>query len=443
MTRATNTRAAEEWRTAAVDEIKAPTDGSIAIGPFGSRMKAETYVAAGVPVVRGMNIGDTRALCGDFVYIPPSLAETMRSSLLQAGDLFFPHRGAIGEVGIVDDGTPTPCMLSTSLMKLSPDPLKADARFLFYFFRSARGRYELLRNSSQVGTPGIATPLTSLRQITVLLPPLCEQRAIAHVLGVLDDKIDSNRRLAALLEETVATLFRARFVDFVGVEEFEESPIGRVPSGWRVGAVSDLCEVRYGYTASANEQPVGPKFLRVKDINKQPWIDWATVPYCEIDEKRAARFRLLPGDLVVARMADPGKSAIVLDQLDAVCASYLVRLRPFSLQWAYFLHRHLRSQLYESYVQSVMSGSVQKNINARGLTAAPIVIPPDEEVIALAEQVGPLYHHQAGMVREATALSAVRDALLPRLISGEIRVPDTADSGEVIEPVATLAAAAP
>ena len=75
--------------------------------------------------------------------------------------------------------------------------------------------------------------LTAQRSLLVPLPPIERQRAIAAVLGALDDKIDSNRRLAGLLEETAATLFRARFVDFVGVDEFDDSELGPIPQGWR------------------------------------------------------------------------------------------------------------------------------------------------------------------------------------------------------------------
>jgi type I restriction enzyme S subunit len=142
--------------------------------------------------------------------------------------------------------------------------------------------------------------VAEIRRFEVSLPPVDEQLRIVGVLAALDDKIDSNRRLVGLLEQTAATLFRARFVDFVGIEEFDQTEIGRIPRGWCVQSISALCDVRCGYTASAVDRPIGPKFLRVKDINKQPWIDWTTVPYCEIDEKRASRFRLMPGDLVVA-----------------------------------------------------------------------------------------------------------------------------------------------
>src|SRR5581483_4798203 len=134
---------AGEWQTLTVDDIKAPGDRSIAIGPFGSRMKADVYVTAGVPVIRGTNISDTRALVGDFVFVSDRTADELRACNVYAGDLVFPHRGAIGQVAIVPTDSVGRYMLSTSLMKLTCDTQLVEPRFIFYFFRSPLGRHAL------------------------------------------------------------------------------------------------------------------------------------------------------------------------------------------------------------------------------------------------------------------------------------------------------------
>src|SRR5450756_579654 len=216
--------ASEGWRRLPIDDVKAPRAGAIAIEPFGSRMKSDRYEATGVPVIRGYNISDTRALTGGFAYVSQETADELRASNVFAGDLVFPHRGAIGQVGIVPiDGVPR-YMLSTSLMKLTCDPSVVDPVFLFYFFRSGQGRHELLRNASTVGTPGIGQPLASLRSITVPVPPLAEQRAIADILGTLDDKIELNRRMNETLEAIARALFKSWFVDREGRDGAEGWP---------------------------------------------------------------------------------------------------------------------------------------------------------------------------------------------------------------------------
>ena len=190
---------ASDWETYSIEELAAPVPRAIAIGPFGSSMKANLYVEHGVPVIRGTNLGPSRGLVGDFVYVSEETADRLAGANVREGDLVFPHRGAIGEVGIIE-GAAARFVLSTSMMKLTCDREKVDPLYLYYFFRSAVGRHELLKNASQVGTPGIATPLSSLKSIGVMLPPLPEQRAIAHILGTLDDKIELNRRMNATLE---------------------------------------------------------------------------------------------------------------------------------------------------------------------------------------------------------------------------------------------------
>ena len=154
------------WRICTVDEIKSSSSGAIAIGPFGSRMKADSYVECGIPVIRGNNISDTKSLTGEFVYISADKAKELASSNVYEGDLVFPHRGLIGEVAIVTGGPKAHYVLSTSLMKLTVNRAIADPQFIFYFFRSPKGRHELLKNASQVGTPGIATPLAVCRRET-------------------------------------------------------------------------------------------------------------------------------------------------------------------------------------------------------------------------------------------------------------------------------------
>ena len=243
-----------EWKEYIIDQLKAESNASIAIGPFGSRMKSDTYVSSGVPVIRGNNISDTRVFNKEFVYISPEFADELKSQNVREGDLVFPHRGNIGMVGIVGNNVPR-YVLSTSLMKLTCNRALVEPMFLFYYFRSAVGHQSLMQHASTVGTPGIGTPLTSLRSISVNLPSLPEQKAIAQILGALDAKIELNRRMNATLEAMARALFQSWFVDFDPVRakldgrqpagldaataglfpaKFQDSPIGPVPKGWKV-----------------------------------------------------------------------------------------------------------------------------------------------------------------------------------------------------------------
>lgn len=293
---------------------------------------------------------------------------------------------------------------------------------------------------------GSTFPNVSASQLASLPTPSLEdgeKRAIAHILGTLDDKIELNRRMNATLEALARALFKSWFVDFDPVrakaesrppagldaataalfpDGFEDSPLGEVPRGWRVGKLSDICVTQYGYTASATEEPVGPHFLRVTDINKQNWIEWESVPYCRIPKDQQGKYALKEGDIVVARMADPGKSAIIDEPVDAVFASYLVRLKTQSLVQARYIHGFLKSSAYGDYASGAMSGSVQANMNARVIVGADLIIPPQHILERFAQLILPVRRKIAANVRGSHTLATLRDALLPRLLSGEVRV---------------------
>ena len=207
--------------------------------------------------------------------------------------------------------------------------------------------------------------------------------------------------------------------------------MGEIPVGWRVGKLSEVCRTQYGYTASATDEPVGPHLLRVTDINKQNWVEWDKVPYCEIEDTELPKYSLEVGDLVVARMADPGKSAIVEQPVEAVFASYLVRLKTETLAHAYFVYGFLKSQAYTDYADGAMGGSsVQKSMNAKVITDVDLVIPPQCVLDAFLKQTLPMRRRLAANADESSTLGMVRDSLLPKLLSGEIRVKDAEKSPE-------------
>ena len=211
-----------EWPWATVADIASQAPAAIAIGPFGSRMKADRYVPAGVPVIRGGNIGQGRGLQGEWVFVSDETADELSAANVRGGDLVFPHRGAIGEVALVPSDRPR-YMLSTSLMKLSCDRRLAIPEFLYYFFRSVPGRAALLANTSTVGTPGIGQPLATLRSIRVPLPPIAVQHRITEILGALDDKIELNRRHAGRLDRLRGRSSRG------GSSQTRPRPLGQSP----------------------------------------------------------------------------------------------------------------------------------------------------------------------------------------------------------------------
>jgi type I restriction enzyme S subunit len=435
-----------EWRVLTIDEIRAPVKGSIAIGPFGSRLKSDCYVDDGIRVVRGTNISSGRTLAGDFVFITPQKAGELGNANLQPSDLVFPHRGSIGEVGIVpDDGRKY--VISSSLMKLTCDESKALPLFVYYFFKSELGKFELLKNSSQVGTPGIGQPLASLKSIKILLPPLPVQMQIIDMLGAVDDRIALLRETNATLEAIAQALFKSWFVDFdpvrakqegrvpEGVDDataalfpdsFDESVQGSVPKGWRVTTLADAFDIN-------------PKRQLRKTVSG-PYLDMASLatsghcvdPPIKRDMGSGAKFR--NGDTLLARITpclENGKAAFVdfLDdeQIGWGSTEFLV-LRPKPPLPEYFGYLLCRHPAFRDYAIQSMSGTSGRQRVQNDVLGRYLLTVPDENVATdfsgIVESVQKCIAANHAMAR---TISTLRDTLLPRLISGQLRLTEAAE----------------
>lgn len=428
-----------EWQTLTVGQIKAQDDRAIAIGPFGSRMKADTYVASGVPVIRGNNISDTRVFVDEFVYVSEQTADELRACNVFAGDLVFPHRGAIGQVGIIP-ATDTPrFMLSTSLMKLTCNKEIVDPLFVFYFFRSTLGRHALLQHASTVGTPGIGQPLTSLRSIRLPIPPLPEQRAIAHILGTLDDKIELNRRRNQTLEAMARALFKDWFVDFgpvrakmEGQEPYLPADLWQLfpdrlddegkPEGWEMVPASELIEFN----------PTEP----LRKGTPAPYLDMASLPTSgswpepPVIRDFGSGMRFRNGDTLLARITpclENGKTAFVQclpnNAVGWGSTEYIVMRpkAPVPAGYAYLLARD--DAFREHAIRSMTGTSGRQRAQGDSVATFKLASPPDENLWqAFARHVAPTFESIKSNAKASETLSAVRDTLLPKLISGELRI---------------------
>ncbi|CAI8743495.1 type I restriction enzyme, S subunit [Methylococcus capsulatus] len=222
---------AGEWTKCRIEEVAE----RVAMGPFGSSIKVETFVPEGVPVISGQHLHGFRLDdAPGFNFITREHAERLRNANVQRGDVVFTHAGNIGQVAYIPSTSAFDrYVISQRQFYLRPDPTKVLPEFLVAYFRSPEGQHKLLANTSQVGVPSIAQPVTYLRSLEIPLPPLPEQRAIAHILSTLDDKIELNRRQNETLEAMARALFRAWFVDFEPVRAKMNlpSPFGRGAGG--------------------------------------------------------------------------------------------------------------------------------------------------------------------------------------------------------------------
>ena len=148
-------------------------------------------------------------------------------------------------------------------------------------------------------------------------------------------------------------------------------------SGWEVKELGAVSAINYGYTESASSEPIGPRFLRITDIQNDQ-VDWDVVPYCKIDSTVLPKFRLATGDIVFARTgATTGKSYLVTNPPEAVFASYLIRLRLLDNNLLpEFVFLFFQTAGYWKSIKDGVAGSAQGGFNASKLAALKITIPP-------------------------------------------------------------------
>lgn len=432
-----------KWQDVSISEIAAAHPGSMAVGPFGSRMKADMYVPTGVRVIRGNNLSGGREPEGSYVFVSEKTADSLSSCCLKPGDLVFPHRGNIGLVGITpDDGHRY--MLSSSLMKLSPDRNRADPLYLMYFFKSEIGRAALLMNASQVGTPGIATPLKSLRGIRLPLPPLLIQRQIADTLSKLDDRIALLRETNATLEAIAQALFKSWFVDFdpahakqqgrtpEGMDEataklfpdgFEESELGLVPRGWRVGPLTKLSTLNPESWTLKNH----PNTLAYIDLANAKDNEIGTITEYPFDEAPSRARRVLRnGDTIVGTVRPGNRSfAFIHDPAENLTASTgFAVLRPTAIHHTEFIYLAATQDSAIDHLAHVADGGAYPAVRPEVVASIQCVLPNDGIMHVFHDITAPLLASIAENQHQAQNLATLRDTLLPRLISGQLRLPD-------------------
>ena len=253
-----------QWPTATIHDVAE----KVAMGPFGSSIKVSTFVPDGVPIISGQHLHGVRVDDSPgFNFITHEHARRLANANVGRGDVIFTHRGNIGQVSYIPaESQFDRYVVSQSQFYLRCDRSRVIPEFIALYFTSPEGRHQLLANTSQVGVPAIAQPVTYLRTLEIPLPRLAEQQAITHILGTLDDKIELNRRMNATLEAMARALFQSWFVNFDPVrakmegrdtglpteiadlfpDRLVESELGEIPEGWTVGHVEDRFEIVMG-----------------------------------------------------------------------------------------------------------------------------------------------------------------------------------------------------
>jgi type I restriction enzyme S subunit len=365
-----------------------------------------------------------------------------KKSIKRDDILFSEIRPANGRYAYVDRSADD-FVVSTKLMVIRADRCQVLPKFLYHFLTqsSITAWLQFLAESRSGTFPQIT--FDQIAELELPLPPIEDQTATAGFADFINDKIELNRKMNETLETMARALFKSWFVDFDPVrakaesrdpglpahiaalfpDSFEDSELGEIPRGWSIAAIRDITsKIQYGLTASAQAEGDGPKFLRITDIQGGR-VDWSRVPRCNAPQDQLGRYQLKPHDIFVARTgASTGENIYLPIVPDAVFASYLVRFQFEETAHARLIGAFMRSSAYFEYVQNSIGGSAQPNASAQVLAGAKLVMPPRDLCRKYAETLVPIDQKIWRNLAESEKLSELRDTLLPKLVSGEVRL---------------------
>ena len=397
-------------------------------------------------MIRGSNLSaDVGVRLNDegLVFVSAEKATEFQRSVAERGDLVFTCWGTINQVGLIDASAGYPrYIVSNKQMKLSVDPKKADSLFLYYVFSGPDKQAQILDNGIGSSVPGFN--LGQLKKHEVLLPPLAEQQQIAGYLSVLDNRIALLRETNATLEAIAQALFKSWFVDFdpvraksqglppAGMDEataalfpdgFEESALGPLPRGWRAATLAEAFDIN----------PTRP----LKKGAVSPYLDMASVAtsgHCvapPVQRAFASGTKFCNGDTLLARITpclENGKTAFVdfLNKNEVGWGSTeFIVLRPKAPMPEYLAYLACRHAPFREYAVRSMSGtSGRQRVQSDVLGLYPLTVPPHAVATAVKEVVEPLQQAIASNHARGQTVATLRDTLLPRLISGQLRLPE-------------------
>ena len=432
-----------DWPLKTIADCAAPEPYSTQIGPFGKALTPEDYTSSGVPLLRGVNVNQGRFYDDGYVFVSEETADRFTKFESFPGDVLLVHKGTLGRIGLMPvQRKYHRYLMGNSMLRVKCNKRMLLPEYLYYWLSSSQGQHYLFSRVSQVGVPQLQTPLTTLRQAVLPVPPVATQYEMVRVLQALDDKIDLNRQMNETLEAIARAIFQSWFVDFDPVRakidghpplnldsetaalfpnSFVDTDTGTVPEGWKLVNLPEAIEVNPSRRLAAGETA--------------PYLDMQSMPTTShradewIDRPFGSGMRFRNGDTLVARITpclENGKTAFVdflqEGQIGWGSTEYIVlRPRPpLPVEYAYYL---ARTEEFRTFAIRNMSGtSGRQRVPSTSFDRFPVVVPSDGVARAFGDHVRPLMSMIRHNSEQSRTLSALRDALLPQLLSGEIRV---------------------
>ena len=433
---------AAEWRLTTLGDICTAQGGTIQTGPFGSQLHTSDYKTEGIPVVMPTNIGDGGIVEDGIARINQSDVDRLSQHKLQHGDIVFSRRGDVTKNALIRPRE-IGWFCGTGCLKVRlGNESCATAKFISHCLRQPDVKEWLIRHAVGATMPNLNTGILSA--VPIYLPPLTVQRGIAAVLDALDDRITLLRETNATLEAIAQALFKSWFVDFDPVhakqqgrapegmdeataslfpEGFEESELGLVPRGWRAGTLADLADLNpESWTAKKH-----PGVLAYIDLANAKDNEIAAVADYPFDEAPSRARRVLrDGDTIIGTVRPGNRSFAFINQAasNLTASTGFAVLRPSNEQYTEFVFLAATQDSSIEHLAHVADGGAYPAVRPEVVISIQCVIPIDELMRAFHDVTAPILGKVSENQKQAQTLATLRDTLLPRLISGQLRLPE-------------------
>ena len=381
----------------------------IAMGPFGSNIKVSCFVDSGVPVLNGSNLEGFSLSEKTFRYVTREKADSLNKANAHRGDIVITHRGTLGQIVFIpQDSKYDRYVISQSQFRVRCND-KVLPEYLVYYFHTPIGQHKLLSNASQVGVPALARPSSTFQQIEVVLPELSIQKRVVEIISTIQKKIVNNQELNDNLYAQAKAIFDNHFIN-----------IDAIPAGWRKGNLLDIANYLNGlamqkFRPQGNE--IGLPVLKIKELRQGSCDDSSEL--CSLSIK--PEYIIHDGDVVFSWSG----SLLVDIWCGGTCGlnQHLFKVTSDVYdKWFYFLWtaHHLARFIAIAADKATTMGHIKRE----ELAKAEVLIPCEEDYTSFNSIMQPIFELMISNRIESRKLAALRDELLPKLMSGEIDVSD-------------------
>lgn len=422
-----------DWRMVRLKTLIEDGNAELQTGPFGTMLHASAYQTAGTPVIAVQHIGDNALRQGEYPLVDDENADRLKRYTVRENDILFARKGSVDRRARIRPHE-SGWLQGSDCIRLRFNRT-LDARFISYVLGSSAYKKWIVRHAHGATMPSLNQDILGLTPLP--LPPLPIQHRIADILGSLDDKIELNRKMNETLEAMARALFKSWFVDFdpvvaksegrqpVGMDaetaklfpdSFEDSEIGRIPKGWKVGRFADVVQNRREVISAeqlSSGAYIGLEHMPRRSIALSDWGDSSVL------ESAKSRFR--KNDILFGKLR-PYFHKVGIAPTEGVCSTDILVLKPQTTDWAAFALGYASSDEMVDYADSCSTGTRMPRVNWSDLARYQIPIPPQSLAGRLTVLQEPVIESIFNNIQENRMLANLRDALLPRLLSGELAV---------------------